>query len=81
MGNDYQALGYSVRAGEEIVVYVGTKGNILPELIFTQFYGESGKFAKTVKLQKGRDVYKRQSLYFRRCRKVAIIIVKVRLSL
>ncbi|MEG0295256.1 MAG: M60 family metallopeptidase [Clostridium sp.] len=56
MGNDYQALGYSVRTGEEIVVYVGTKGNILPELIFTQYYGESGKFAKTVKLQKGRNV-------------------------
>lgn len=56
MANDYQALGYSVRAGEEIVVYVGTKGNILPELIFTQFYGESGKFAKSIRLQKGRNV-------------------------
>lgn len=56
MGNDYQALGYSVRAGEEIVVYVGTKGNVLPELIFTQFYGESGKFAKSIRLQKGRNV-------------------------
>ncbi len=56
LSNDYQALGYTAKAGEEIVVYVGTEGNILPELAFTQYYGESGKFIKTVKLQKGKNV-------------------------
>lgn len=56
LSNDYQALGYTAKAGEEIVVYVGTEGNILPELAFTQHYGESGKFIKTVKLQKGKNV-------------------------
>ncbi|MDU2703216.1 MAG: hypothetical protein E7C27_03425, partial [Clostridium sp.] len=56
LSNDYQALGYTAKAGEEIVVYVGTEGNVLPELAFTQHYGESGKFIKTVKLQKGKNV-------------------------
>lgn len=56
MTNDWQSLGLSVRAGEEIVVYVGTEGNIIPELIVTQHYGESSKFAKIISLKKGRNV-------------------------
>ena len=55
MGNDNQALGLSARAGDELTVYVGSNGT-LPELVFTQVYGESGKYQKTVKLQKGRNV-------------------------
>ncbi|WP_066676279.1 M60 family metallopeptidase [Clostridium septicum] len=54
--NDYQSLGYTAKAGDEIVVYVGTEGNILPELAFTQHYAESGKFIKTIKLNKGKNV-------------------------
>ena len=55
MSNDNQALGLSARAGDELIVYVGSNGT-LPELVFTQVYGESGKYQKTVKLQKGRNV-------------------------
>lgn len=55
MSNDYQALGVSARAGEELVVYVGSNG-VIPELVFTQVYGESGKYQQTVKLKKGRNV-------------------------
>lgn len=56
MANDSQALGLSAKAGDEIAVYVGTKGNVLPQLVFTQHYAESGKYTKTVNLQKGRNV-------------------------
>ena len=56
LSNDYQALGYTAKAGEEIVVYVGTEGNKLPQLAFTQHYGESGRFIKTVNLKKGKNV-------------------------
>lgn len=56
MANDNQALGLSAKAGDEIVVYVGTKGNVLPQLVFTQHYAESGKYTQTVRLQKGRNV-------------------------
>lgn len=56
MLNDWQSLGVAARAGEEIVVYVGTKGDVVPELVVTQYYGESGKFYKTIKLNKGRNV-------------------------
>lgn len=55
MANDLQALGLSVRAGDEIVVYVGSNG-VVPELVFTQHYGESGRYQTTKKLQKGRNV-------------------------
>lgn len=55
MSNDNQALGLSARAGDELTVYVGSNGTV-PELVFTQVYGESGKYQKTVKLQKGRNV-------------------------
>ncbi|MDD6794924.1 MAG: M60 family metallopeptidase [Clostridiaceae bacterium] len=56
MANDWQALGLSAKSGEEIVVYVGTKGNVLPQLVFTQHYGESGSYHKTVNLKKGKNV-------------------------
>lgn len=55
MSNDNQALGLSARAGDELIVYVGTNG-VVPELVFTQYYAESGKFEQKVKLQKGRNV-------------------------
>lgn len=54
--NDYQALGITAKAGEEIVVYVGTEGNSLPEIAFTQHYGESSSFIKTQRLKKGKNV-------------------------
>ncbi|WP_051539988.1 M60 family metallopeptidase [Clostridium ihumii] len=55
--NDYQPLGISARAGEEIAVYVGTQGNVIPELVFTQYYPESGKWNTTVKnLKKGKNL-------------------------
>ena len=55
--NDYQPLGIAARAGEEISVYVGTEGNVMPELVFTQYYPESGTWNKTVKtLKKGKNV-------------------------
>ena len=55
IGNDNQALGLSAKAGDELTVYVGTNG-VVPELVFTQYYGESGKYQKSVKLKKGRNV-------------------------
>ncbi len=54
--NDYQALGITAKAGEEIVVYVGTEGNSMPEIAFTQHYGESSAFIKTQRLNKGKNV-------------------------
>ncbi|RDY27461.1 hypothetical protein CHL78_009620 [Romboutsia weinsteinii] len=56
LSNDWQALGMSVKSGDEIAVYVGTEGNILPEIAFTQHNGESGKFIKTMKLKKGKNI-------------------------
>ena len=55
--NDYQPLGIAARAGDEISVYVGTEGNVMPELVFTQYYPESGTWNTTVKtLKKGKNV-------------------------
>lgn len=54
--NDYQPLGRSVRSGDTITVYVGTQGTVLPQLVFTQFYGESAYWTQTVNLQKGKNV-------------------------
>lgn len=55
--NDYQPLGVAARAGDEISVYVGTEGSVMPELVFTQYYPESGTWNTTVKtLKKGKNV-------------------------
>ncbi|MBN1057570.1 M60 family metallopeptidase [Clostridium botulinum] len=55
--NDYQPLGISARAGDEISIYVGTDGNVMPEVIFTQYYPESSQWTTTVKsLTKGKNV-------------------------
>ena len=55
--NDYQPLGIAARAGDEISVYVGTEGNVMPELVFTQYYPESGSWSTTVRsLKKGKNV-------------------------
>lgn len=55
--NDYQPLGISARAGEEISVYVGTEGNVMPELVFTQYYPESSAWNTTIKsLKEGKNV-------------------------
>ena len=62
MLNDYQSLGISVRANEEIVVYVGTTGNVIPQLVFTQHYAESGNAMKTYNLKKGKNVIQVPSL-------------------
>lgn len=55
MSNDNQALGLSARAGDTLTVYVGSEG-VVPQLVFTQFYGESGAYQSTVNLKKGRNV-------------------------
>ncbi len=54
--SDYQPLGIAVREGEQINVYVGSKGNANVELVFTQNYAEANAWNKTVKLQKGQNV-------------------------
>ncbi len=52
-----QPLGVSAKAGDTIIVYVGTKGNVLPEIIFTQFYSEAGSWSRSLGyLKKGANV-------------------------
>ncbi len=55
--NDYQPLGVVARPNEKLTVYVGTKGNVNVELVFTQFYAEANKWQTTVRtLQKGQNI-------------------------
>ncbi len=54
--SDLQPLGVSVRAGEEIAVYVGTTGNVLPQLVFTQYYAEASVWKQVVNLKKGQNI-------------------------
>lgn len=57
MANDYQSLGVVAKEGEELTVYVGTTGNVLPKLVFTQFYPESGSWkSKEFNLRKGKNI-------------------------
>lgn len=55
--SDLQPLGVVARPGEQITVYVGTTGNVIPQLVFTQYYAEAGTWKQTVtNLKKGRNV-------------------------
>lgn len=56
--NDYQPLGIVAKAGDTIAIYVGSTGNVSNlELVFTQYYPESGSWKKTQKnLVKGQNL-------------------------
>lgn len=55
--NDFQPLGVVARKGETLVLYVGTTGNVLPQLVFTQFYAEANVWKQVVvNLQKGQNI-------------------------
>ncbi len=54
--NDYQPLGISVKEGDQLTVYVGTKGNVNVELLFTQNYSEANAWSKSVSLKKGQNI-------------------------
>lgn len=55
--NDFQPLGVVARAGEQIAVYVGTKGQVMPELIFTQYDAEAAQWQMSFSaLKKGQNI-------------------------
>ncbi len=55
--SDYQPLGIVARAGEKITVYVGSTGNVMPEVVFTQYYAEANVWNSTVRnLHKGQNI-------------------------
>ncbi len=54
--NTWQALGYSVKAGQEINVYMGRNENKQVVLAYEQHYGESGSYiSKEIELKPGRN--------------------------
>ncbi len=55
--NDYQPLGVVAKPGENLTIYVGSKGNINVEVVFTQFYAEANAWQTSVRnLQKGQNI-------------------------
>ncbi len=55
--SDYQPLGVVARPGEKLTVYVGTKGNVMPQIVFTQYYAEANVWTQTVtNLHKGQNI-------------------------
>lgn len=55
--SDLQPLGVAVRAKDQITIYVGTKGNTLPQLVFTQYYAEASTWKQVVvNLKKGQNI-------------------------
>ncbi len=55
--SDLQPLGIVAKAGEDIVVYVGATGNVLPQLVFTQYNAEASAWQQTVtNLKKGQNI-------------------------
>ena len=55
--SDLQPLGVAVRAGEQIIVYVGTTSGRLPQLVFTQFHAEANTWQNTtISLKKGQNI-------------------------
>ena len=55
--SDYQPLGIVARPGEKLNVYIGTKGNVNVELVFTQYHAEAGTWSSTVRnLTKGLNI-------------------------
>lgn len=56
--SDLQPAGVMALADDEIVVYVDApEGGTLPEMVFTQFFGD-GNWEKSVQLKQGRNVIK-----------------------
>lgn len=54
--NDFQPLGLAAKAGDTINVYVGTEGNVLPQLVYTQYHPDvKTGWSKTVNLKKGKN--------------------------
>lgn len=54
--NTWQALGYSVKAGQKIDVYMGRNENKKVVLAYEQYYGESGSYlSKEIELKPGRN--------------------------
>lgn len=54
--NDFQPLGVAAKAGDTINVYVGTEGNVLPQLVYTQYHPDvKTGWSKTVNLKKGKN--------------------------
>ncbi len=55
--SDYQPLGVVARPGEKLTIYVGTKGNVMPQIVFTQYYAEANVWNQTVtNLKKGQNI-------------------------
>ena len=56
--SDYQPLGVVVRPKETLTVYVGSKGNVNAEIIYTQYHAEADNWNKvgSQKLVKGQNI-------------------------
>lgn len=55
--SDLQPLGISAREGEQITVYVGTTGGVMPQVVFTQYYAEASVWKQSVtNLKKGANI-------------------------
>lgn len=55
--SDLQPLGVSVKAGEQITVYVGTTGGVMPQVVFSQYYAEASVWKQSVtNLKKGANI-------------------------
>lgn len=55
--SDLQPLGISVKAGDQITVYVGMTGGVMPQVVFTQYYAEASVWKQSVtNLKKGANI-------------------------
>lgn len=55
--NDYQPLGIAAKAGSQLVVYASVSGDVMPELVVTQYYPDWNAWKATpIKLQQGRNI-------------------------
>lgn len=55
--SDYQPLGVVAEAGSQLVIYVGTKGSVLPQIVFTQYNAEASQWQQSVtNLKKGQNI-------------------------
>lgn len=55
--SDLQPLGISAKAGDQITVYVGTTGGVMPQVVFTQYYAEASVWKQSVtNLKKGANI-------------------------
>lgn len=62
--NDWQALGFSAKAGDTINVYLASSENRNINLAYEQHYGESGKFiSKEITLKPGKNTIQLEKLH------------------